>query len=181
VITLCGSPYLIFLPVFARDVLNQEAGGLARLWAAMSAGALLSALAMSYSLSNSRRRGRLLLAGNVFFGLAVAAFALSRNFTLSCLFLALVGAGMTSVTTAVNTLLHTLVQDEMLGRVMSMYSLALIGLQPVGGMLIGALADVIGWRWGHHGVQWALAAGGVVIILFAIRVTLVVPRIKELE
>jgi MFS family permease len=181
VISVCGSPFLIFLPVFARDVLTQEAGGLARLWAAMSTGALLSALAMSYSLSNSRRRGRLLLAGNVFFGLALAAFALSRNFTLSCLFLALVGAGMASITTAVNTLLHTLVQDEMLGRVMSMYSLALIGLQPVGGMLIGALADVIGWRWGHHGVQWALAAGGAVIILFAIRVTLVVPRVKELE
>src|SRR5688572_1750706 len=136
VISVCGSPYLIFLPVFARDVLNQEAGGLARLWAAMGVGALLSALAMAYSLSNSRRRGRLLLAGNVFFGLAVAAFALSRNFALSCLFLALVGAGMASVTTTVNTLLHTLVQDEMRGRVMSMYTLAFVGLQPVGGLLI---------------------------------------------
>jgi MFS family permease len=181
VISVCGSPFLIFLPVFARDVLTQEAGGLARLWAAMSTGALLSALAMSYSLSNSRRRGRLLLAGNVFFGLALAAFALSRNFTLSCLFLALVGAGMASITTAVNTLLHTLVQDEMLGRVMSMYALAFIGLQPVGGLLIGALADLIGWRWEHHGVQWALAAGGAVIVLFAIRVTLVAPGVKELE
>jgi MFS family permease len=181
VISVCGLPFLIFLPVFARDVLNREAQGLARLWAAMGAGALLSALAMAYSLSNSRRRGRLLLAGNVFFGLAVAAFALSRNFALSCLFLALVGAGMVSITTTVNTLLQTLVQDEMRGRVMSMYALAFIGLPPVGGLLIGALADLIGWRWGHHGAQWALAAGGAVIVLFAIGVTLVVPRIKELE
>jgi MFS family permease len=181
VISVCGSPFLVFLPVFARDVLTHEAGGLARLWSVMGVGALLSALAMSYSLSNSRRRGRLLLAGNVFFGLAVAAFALSRNFTLSCIFLALAGAGMTSVTTAVNTLLHALAQDEMLGRVMSMYALASIGLQPVGGLLIGALADVIGWRWGRHGVQWALAAGGAFIVLFAIRVTLVAPRVKELE
>jgi MFS family permease len=180
VISICGSPFLIFLPVFARDVLTQEAGGLARLWAAMGAGALLSALAMAYSLSNSRRRGRLLLGGSVFFGAALAAFALSRNFTLSCLFLALLGAGMASVSTAVNTLLHTLVQDEMLGRVMSMYALASIGLQPVGGLLIGASADLIGWRWGYHGVQWTLAGGGAVIVLFAIRVSLFVPRVKEL-
>jgi MFS family permease len=181
VISLFGSPFVGFLPVFARDVLNREAQGLAQLWAAMGVGALLSALVMAYSLSNSRRRGRLLLAGNVFFGLAVAAFALSRDFTLSCLFLALVGAGMVSITTTVNTLLHILVQDEMRGRVMSMYALAFIGLSPIGGLLIGALADLVGWRWGHHGAQWALAAGGAVIVLFAISVTLVVPRVKELE
>jgi MFS family permease len=181
VISLFGFPFLTFLPVFARDVLNREAQELALLWAAMGVGALLSALVMAYSLSNSRRRGRLLLAGNVFFGLAVAAFALSRDFTLSCLLLALVGAGMVSITTIVNTLLQTLAQDEMRGRVMSMYALAFIGLKPVGGLLIGALADLIGWQWGYHGAQWALAAGGAVIVLVAIRVTLVAPRIKELE
>jgi MFS family permease len=181
VISVCGSPFLIFLPVFARDVLNREAEGLARLWAAMGVGALLSALVMAYSLSNTRRRGRLLIAGNVFFGLALAAFALSRSFASSCLFLGLVGAGMVSITTTVNTLLQTLVQDEMRGRVMSMYALAFIGLPPVGGLLIGALADLIGLQWGHHGAQWAMAAGGMVIVLFAIGVTLAVPRIKELD
>jgi MFS family permease len=51
----------------------------------------------------------------------------------------------------------------------------------VGGLLIGALADLIGWRWGHHGAQWAMAAGGAIIVLFAIGVTLAVPRVKELE
>jgi MFS family permease len=107
----------------------------------------------------------------------VAAFALSRDFALSCFFLALVGAGMVSIMTTVSTLLQTLAQDEMRGRMMSMYALAFVGLQPVGGLLIGALADLIGWRWGHHGAQWALAAGGAVIVLFAIRMTLV----KEVE
>jgi MFS family permease len=181
VISLFGAPFMNFLPVFARDVLNREAQGLAQLWAAMGAGALLSALVMAYGLSRSRRRGRLLLAGNVFFGLAVACFALSHNFTLSCLFLALVGAGMVSIMTTVNTLLQIMVQDEMRGRVMSMYVLASMGLQQIGGILIGAFGDLLGWRWGHHGVQWALAAGGAVIVLFAIRMTLVAPTVKELE
>ncbi|MGE0129581.1 MAG: MFS transporter [Blastocatellales bacterium] len=181
VISVCGLPYLIFLPVFARDVLNQEARGLAQLWAATGAGALLSALVMAYSLSNSRRRGLLLLIANIFFGLAVVAFALSRNFALSCLCLALVGGGMVSITITVNTLLQTLVRDEMRGRVMSMYALAFVGLPPVGSLLIGALADLIGWRWGHHGAQWALALGGAMIALFAVGVMVIVPRVKELE
>jgi MFS family permease len=123
----------------------------------------------------------LLLIGNVFFGVAVAAFALSRNFALSCFYLALVGAGMVSITTTVNTLLQTLVQDEMRGRVMSMYALAFIGLPPVGSLLIGALADLIGWRRGYHGAQWAVAAGGAIIVLFAIGVMVIEPRVKELE
>ncbi len=181
VISLCGLPYLIFLPVFARDVLNQDARGLAQLWAATGVGALVSALIMAYSLSNSRRRGRMLLIANFFFGLSVAAFALSRNFALSCFCLALVGGGMVSITTTVNTLLQTLVRDEMRGRVMSMYALAFIGLPPVGGLLIGAMADLIGWRWEHHGAQWALATGGAMIALFAIGVALIVPRVRELE
>jgi MFS family permease len=147
----------------------------------MGVGALGAALAVAYSLNNSRRRGRLLLAGNIFFGLAVVAFALSRDFALSCLYLALVGAGTVSITITVNTLLQSLVQDEMRGRVMSMYALAFIGLPPVGGLLIGLLADLIGWRFGHHGAQWALASGGAMIALFAIGVMLVVPRVKELE
>ncbi len=181
VISLCGSPCLVLLPVFARDVLNQEAGGLAQLWAAQGAGAFLSALAMAYGLSNSRRRGRLLIAGNVFFGLATSAFALSRDFALSCFFLALAGAGVVSVKTTLTTLLQSLTRDEMCGRVMSIYSLASVGLQPVGGLLAGALADTVGWRWGRHGAQWALAAGGAIIVLFAIGVTLASPRVKELE
>jgi MFS family permease len=181
VISVFGLPYLIFLPVFARDVLNQDAQGLARLWAATGVGALISALVMAYNLSHSRRRGRLLLIGNIFFGMAVVAFALSRNLALSCFCLALVGGGMVSITTTVNTLLQMLVQDEMRGRVMSMYALAFVGLPPVGGLLIGTVADLIGWRWGHHGAQWALASGGAMIVLFAIAVMLIVPRVKELE
>jgi MFS family permease len=181
VISLFGAPFMNFLPVFARDVLNREAQGLAQLWAAMGVGALLSALVMAYGLSNSRRRGWLLLVGNVFFGLAVTGFALSHDFTLSCLFLALAGAGMVSVMTTVNTLLQIMVQDEMRGRVMSMYVLASMGLQQIGCILIGAFGDLLGWRWGHHGVQWALAAGGAIIVLFAIRMTLVAPSVKELE
>ncbi len=180
-VSLFGLPYLIFLPVFARDVLIVDARGLAWLWAATGGGALVSALVMAYSLSNSRRRGRWLLVGNLFFGLATIAFALSRRLPLSCLCLMLVGGGMVWITTTVNTLLQMLVRDEMRGRVMSMYALAFLGLPPLGGLLIGAAADLLGARAGLLGVQWALALGGALIAIFAAVVAVAVPRVRELE
>ncbi|MBK7599292.1 MAG: MFS transporter [Acidobacteria bacterium] len=100
--SIFGLPYLTFMPVFARDVLNLDARGLSYLWAGTGSGAVISAILMAFTLTTSRRRGRLLLIGTGLFGLAVIAFALSRSFTLSFFCLMLVGGGMVSVTTTVN-------------------------------------------------------------------------------
>lgn len=179
--SIFGLPYLTFMPVFARDVLGrQTAGGLAYLWIATGCGAVVSALLMAFILTNSNRRGRLLLIGSALFGCAVIAFSLSRNFALSFVCLMFVGGGMVSITTTVNTLLQTLVRDEMRGRVMSMYGLTFLGFPPVGSFLIGALADLIGNRWGLNGVQLALALGGVVIVFCAVFVSVKVPRVRAL-
>jgi MFS family permease len=181
VTSLFGLPYLTFMPVFARDVLALDERGFSFMWAAIGGGALFSALGMAYLLTNSRQRGRLLLGATLLFGVVIIAFALSRNTTLSMFCLMLVGGGMVSVTTTINTLLQTLIRDEMRGRVMSMYSLSFLGMPPIGSLLIGAVADIFGNRMGFHGAQWALALGGIVIVLSASFVILAVPRMRELE
>lgn len=181
VTSLFGLPYLTFMPIFARDVLHLNERGFSFMWAAIGAGALISALMMAFLLTNFRRRGRLLLAATLLFGLVVIAFALSRNPTLSMFCLMLVGGGMVSVTITINTLLQTLVRDEMRGRVMSMYTLTILGIPPIGSLLIGSLAGLIGGWAGFNGAQLALALGGAVIVLFAVFVILAVPRMRELE
>jgi predicted MFS family arabinose efflux permease len=45
---------------------------------------------------------------------------------------------------ATNTLVQTLVEDRMLGRVISLYAVAFFGGAPVGALLEGALAAAIG-------------------------------------
>jgi MFS family permease len=181
VISLFGLPYLTFMPVFARDVLSLGEQGFSFMWAAIGAGALISALAMAFFLTSSRKRGKMLLISTLLFGLVIIAFALSRNSALSMFCLMLVGGGMVSITTTINTLLQTLVRDEMRGRVMSMYSLSFLGMPPVGSLLIGSIADLAGNRLGFHGAQLALALGGAVIVLVAGFVIVAVPRIRELE
>jgi MFS family permease len=151
------------------------------MWAAIGAGALVSALVMAFLLTSSRRRGMLLLVSTLLFGLVIIAFALSRNSRLSMFCLMLVGGGMVSITTTINTLLQTLVRDEMRGRVMSMYSLSFLGIPPVGSLLIGSIAGLVGNRLGFNGAQLALAMGGAVIVLVAGYVIVAVPRMRELE
>lgn len=181
VVSLFGFPYLTFMPVFARDVLGLDARGLAYLWAATGVGALISALVMAPLLSRERGRGRMLVTAMLCFGLVVTAFALSSRFAWSLVGLVLVGGGMVSVTITINTLLQTLVRDQMRGRVMSLYSLAFLGIPPIGSLLIGSAAELLGGYGGWHGVQLAMALGGAVIVLLALVVIVAVPRLREME
>src|SRR5262249_4280213 len=161
-VSLLVIPYLVFLPVFARDVLGMDARGLSYLMAATGVGAVASALLQAF-LGNHRRRGKMLLAGTMLFGAAVTGFALSRSLALSLLCSVMAGVAMVSVTATTNNLLQTLVTDEMRGRVMSMYTFSFLGLPPLGSLLIGALADLIGSRGRYHGAQLALAVSGMVV------------------
>ncbi len=180
VVSVFGIPYLVFLPVFARDVLNKDASGLAYLMAATGIGAVASALLQAF-LGNFRGRGKFLLGGTLLFGSVIIVFALSRSFALSMTCLVFIGGAMVSITATINNLLQMLVTDEMRGRVMSMYSLAFMGLAPVGSLLIGSAADLIGSRWNYHGAQLAMAGSGAVVVLFAIYVLITQPRLRTLE
>ena len=177
VTSIFGLPYLTFLPIFARDVLGQNASGLASLMAATGAGAVVSALLIAF-LGDFRGRARLLLGGTMLFGATIIIFALSHNFTRSFICLMLVGGAMVSITATVNTLLQTLVLDEMRGRVMSFYALTFFGFAPIGSLLVGSVADLIGPRFGYQGTQLALAASGMVIVVFALYIIVATSRGK---
>jgi membrane associated rhomboid family serine protease len=69
--------------------------------------------------------------------------------------------------------LQKLVTDEMRGRVMSMFMLSFIGAMPIGNLIAGAASH-------RFGVQHTLAAGGLIIAVFAAIVTLSSPRLREL-
>jgi MFS family permease len=178
--SIFGLPYLTFLPIFARDVLHVDAKGLALLMAATGAGAVTSALIIAF-LGDFRGRGAFLLSGTVIFGVMVIIFALSHSFLRSTICLIFVGAAMVSITATINTLLQTLVVDEMRGRVMSFYSLTFLGFAPIGSLLLGTSADLVGTRRGFNGTQLALAASGLVIIVFGTYMLLTKPRIRALK
>lgn len=165
VVSVAGVPFTVLLPVVASETLNGGARTLGFLMSATGLGALAGALFLA-TRSTVVGLGRLITIAATTFGASLILVALSRNLYLSMLLLACAGFGMMAQMASCNTILQTLVDDDKRGRVMSLYSMAFIGMSPFGSLLQGAAAARIG-------VAWTLALGGVVTIavgaLFGLR------------
>jgi MFS family permease len=166
-------PYVMLLPVFARDILQVGAPGLGALLAASGAGALAGGIALA-AIGSRVRRGPLLLGASLAFAALVAAFALSRSFTLSMVLLAAAGFAMILNNATVNALLQSLVPDELRGRVMSVYVFMFLGMAPLGSLQAGALA-----RWLGAPLALALSAAALIVVITA--VWMKVPELRNAE
>jgi MFS family permease len=140
---LAGISYTAILPIFAGYILRGDGGTMGMLSAASSIGSLFACTYLSL------RRQVLGLEGIMAFcpvaiGFGLVAFGLSRTIWLSLLILMIIGgSGMLQVSCG-NTIIQTLVDDDKRGRVMSLYSLAIIGTLPLGNLIVGSLAQNIG-------------------------------------
>jgi MFS family permease len=171
--SLFGTPYITLIPVFARDIFHLDASGLAWMMGVAGAGAFFGALFLAY-LGDFKRKGWSVLGGAFGFGVFLIAFAQSTHLIWSLVFL--FGVGFTIVTSVAvtNTLLQQLVTDEMRGRVMSMFILSFIGAMPLGNLLAGAVSH-------RYGAPFALAGGGVCIIIYTTVVAIKNRRLRELH
>jgi MFS family permease len=170
-LSVFGFPFLVMMPVFARDVLHVNAAGYGALTASVGVGAMLGALAIALNSTRIARRGRLMTLGGTLFGLGVLAFSLSRSFVLSLVLLGLSGCAMIVNNALTNTLLQTIVPDELRGRVMGFYSFVFVGLSPLGAFQAGLFAEHLG----------APAAIGVGAALCAVAVGVAAWRVPELR
>jgi MFS family permease len=141
--SLLAIPYLTFIPYFARDVLASDEPGLGILMACSGAGAFLGAITIA-SVTHMRSRGLFVVRAFAGFYAAIIAFTFSRNFYLSGLILTIAGYCMIISAATINSLLQHLAEDHMRGRVMSIYSTAFLGLPPIGCLIAGSMAHVIG-------------------------------------
>ena len=157
IISIFGFPFLLLMPVFARDVLRVGARGYGVLSAAVGLGAVGGALGVAV-LGQRIRKGRTLVIAGTTFGLLLTVFASSRVFPLSLALLVLVGASMIVNNALTNTLLQTLVPDHLRGRVMGFYSFMFVGMAPLGAFQAGVFAE-------RFGAPAAVTAGGVVSAL----------------
>jgi len=172
ILSVFGFPFLVMMPVFARDVLHVNAAGYGALTAAVGAGAMLGALAIAVNSQRIVRRGRLMTLGGTAFGLCVLAFTLSRSFAVSLVLLALAGCAMIVNNALTNTLLQTLVPDGLRGRVMGFYSFVFVGLSPLGAFQAGAFAE-------RFGAPVAIGMGAAVCAVAVVVAAWRVPQLRE--
>ncbi len=73
-------------------------------------------------------------------GLALAAFAYLTFFPLALVLMVAVGGGVILAAASVSTILQTIVADRLRGRVAGFFTLAFLGVAPLGNLAAGALA-----------------------------------------
>ena len=142
-VSIMGMPYLVLMPVFAKDILHGGSRTLGFLMGAAGAGALCGAvyLAQRKTVAGLERVIPIMVG---LFSLALVGFALSRHLWLSLLLLFIIGFGLMVQMASSNTILQTIVDDDKRGRVMSFYVMGVMGTTPIGSLLAGVAAGRLG-------------------------------------
>ncbi len=165
-----GAPYATFMPLFASEVLHGGSYAYGFLTGAAGIGALVGALYLA-----SRRTvvglGRVIVIAGSVFGLGLIGFALSQQIWLSLILMLMTGFGMMVQMASSNTILQTIADEDKLGRVMSFYAMAFLGMTPLGSLAEGALAQVIG-------VANTVLVGGILCLAGAVLFALNLPRLR---
>jgi MFS family permease len=168
--SLMGMPYTVLMPVFAKEVLHGGAHTFGFMMGASGLGALIGALYLA-SRKNVVGLERLIPMAAALFGCGLIAFSFSRFLPLSLFLLVFTGLGMMMQMASSNSIIQTIVEDDKRGRVMSFYTMALMGTAPFGSLLAGSLANWIG-------APNTLIIGGTSCVIGAIVFTKNLPKLK---
>jgi MFS family permease len=160
------------MPVFAKEILRGGSQTYGFLMGASGIGALIGAVYLA-SRTTVLRLGRIVPASAILFGAGLIILSFSRLFPIAVLLMVFVGAGMMLQTAASNTILQTITEDDKRGRVMSFYTMAVMGTAPFGSLMAGALAKLIG-------TPFTIMIGGISTIIPAIFFLRRLPELRVL-
>jgi MFS family permease len=169
---LLGMPYASLMPVFAIDVLHGDAHTQGLLLTMSGIGATIGALSVA-SFGRRQGNGKLLVGGAAGFGLSLVLFSRSPVLWMALSGTFLAGLTSTSYTSQDQTILQMITPSEVRGRVLGIYFLDR-GLMPLGSLLAGTLAHLLGG-------PWAVTSMGAACFLVAVGVAILIPRLWRLK
>ena len=156
-----GTPFVILMPVIARDQLHLDAGGYGGLLAALGIGGLFGALIIAGPAAHWAR-GRVMRATSLLYPLLSIALALSTDVRTAHMLLFGIGVALIMFNAVSNGVLQLRTPEEFRGRLMAFYSMVVVGVsQAVGALALGAVARAVG-------VEWAVGASAFLTLAFAV-------------
>ena len=168
---LFGMSYYVLMPAWAREVLQVDSDGLGVLNAAIGVGALVGSL-MLVSLGRFRKRGALLLAVCVAWGVLLATFSQSTSYQVAVAVLVLIGLASALYMSLSMTMLQLYSSPEMRGRIMSI-AMMTFGLMPLSAVPFGIVAE-------SRGTPDALLLSGVLLVAFTLVFAVAYPRFRRI-
>jgi MFS family permease len=170
-VSFVGMPYSVLMPVFADQILHGGARGLGILMGATGIGALLGAVSLAAKVG-IRGLGRLIAICAGGFGLSLVLFAFSKIFWLSTVLLIPVGFFIMVQMASSNTLIQSMVPDQLRGRILAVYSMMFMGMAPFGALAAGAAAHRLG-------APWTVAVGGIASVAGGVMFWMHLPSIRQ--
>jgi MFS family permease len=171
-VSLVSMSYSILLPLIATQILGGDSWTYGLLTIASGLGALAGAVYLA-ARTTVLGLGRWIRAMPALLGVALLVFSFSEHLMLSLIVLAVAGFATMVHMGASNTVVQTIVDEDKRGRVMSLYTMAFMGMAPLGSLLGGFLAS-------HYGPEMALRISGGVCLLGAAVFALRFRRVREL-
>jgi MFS family permease len=166
--------YTTLMPVIADQVLRVGVTGLGTLTSFLALGSVIASVSLAYTKTSNQRRFFMAFGSSTGCTLLLI-FSFSQSFALSLALLAGVGFCIVANNATGNTIIQSYVPDHLRGRVMSVWSLVLVGLAPFGSFFAGSLAErtsspltirvgaliclaaavvivpqMLGWHWSQH-------------------------------
>jgi MFS family permease len=142
-VSLAGIPFGVLLPIFVSEVLHRDADTLGLISATSGVGALMAAIYLA-ARKSLKGMGVELAANCAVCGVALMAFSFSTGLEMALTAALIVGFTQMLLVAGGNTALHSIVEADKRGRVMSFFMMAVMGVAPIGSILTGILADRIG-------------------------------------
>jgi MFS family permease len=139
------APYVVMMPLYARTTLGGDARTFGLLVSSAGAGSLMASLFLASRVSISQLAGQVGAAA-LLAGTALVAFALNSVALLAYPILMVLGFSVVLVAAGSNTLLQSWVRDDMRGRVMAIFTMAFLGIAPLGSLALGSATHFLGVR-----------------------------------
>jgi len=173
VIGFMALPYQVLMPAIADDVLGGGPRAFGMLMAMIGLGSLAGAFLVMRGMMSDRLEKQIGLAGTAF-GLCLIVFSTSKSLPLSMAILFPTGAAMMIQTLSTNTLVQKMVSDNVRGRVMSFYTMMLLGVYPIGSQFMGWMA-----KNETIGSLLAVRLGGVCCMIAGLIILYRLPKLRE--
>jgi len=171
IVSTAGTPYTVLMPAIAAQVLHGGPNTLGLLMTGTGVGALLGALYLAQR-ESVVGLGRIIMWASAVFGIGLVIFSLTTSLWPAFLVLAIAGCGFMIQLAATNTILQTIVEERLRGRVMSFYTMAFFGTVPIGSLLGGIMAD-------HYGATRTVLVSGIICLAGSAWFAYKLPAIRE--
>ena len=150
--------FQVSLPIFAQQTFHGDVANYALLMSAMGLGSVMGGL---FAAGRSKIAPQQLLFFLFFSAMSLVAAASMPTLPLAAAAMCVVGFFTINATSLANTMIQLESVPSMRGRVMALWSMAMMGSTPIGGPIVGFVGEYAGGRWG-------VALGGLAALAAAV-------------